>query len=183
MIEGLILLASAGFGGSRLGDIFVAWENMGVFDILFPFLTIFALVFAILNAIKIFEKNRAVTAVLAIVVGLMAVRFNIVPEFFAEIFPRLGIALSVILVILILVGLFRDPEKPGLGYGLIAIGAIITVVVLYNTAGALGWGSTLVWREFLPEIITAIVFVVVIAVIVGVTKRDSKTYSAAMDRG
>ena len=182
MIEGLILLASAGFGGSRLGDVFTSWETMGVFDILFPFLTIFALVFVILNAIKIFEKNRAVNAVLAIVVGLMAVRFDIVPQFFAEIFPRLGIALSVILVLLILIGLFRDPEKPGLGYGLIAIGAIITIVVLWNTAGALGWGSTMVWREFLPEIITAIVFLVVISVIIGVTKKEPGTYSAAMDK-
>ena len=90
---------------------FVQWEQAGFFTYLLPFLLIFALVFGILTQIKLFKDSKSINGIIALVVGLLALQFPMVPQFFSEIFPRLGIGLSIILVIMILLGLFLNSEK------------------------------------------------------------------------
>lgn len=153
VMEFLFLQSSTLFSGS-IGDFLNNPSISGVFSYVIPFLLIFALVFGILNRMGLFKENRAVTAIIALAVGLMALQMNIVPQFFSQIFPRFAVAISIILVILIVAGLFIDPKKPGLMYTLLVIAAIIVVIVLVQSAGSLGipigswlqqnWDSTLV---------------------------------------
>ena len=90
------------------------WAEQGVFSYLFPFLIVFAVVFAILQKTKIFgdatqagTKNvSAINAIIAISVGLLSLLNDYVPTFFASLMPKFGIAISLLLVILVLVGLF-----------------------------------------------------------------------------
>ena len=58
---------------------------------------IFALVFGILIKTQIFKDNKAVNGIIALAVAFMALQFDFVPTFFAQIFPRLGIGLAIIL--------------------------------------------------------------------------------------
>ena len=97
-----MFFATYGYYGGAIGDVLNQWEQAGFFSYVLPFLLIFALVFGILSSIQVFKENRAIDAIIALVVGLMALQFEMVPIFFAQVFPRLGVALSVILVILIL---------------------------------------------------------------------------------
>jgi len=134
MLDMMLFLQSYGFfRGGGIGDLFNYWEQAGVFSYLLPLLLIFCLVFVILSRIKIFEDNKAVNGIIALVVGLLAMQFDMVPFFFAEIFPRVGVGLSIILAILILVGLFLDPNQNFQMWGLFGVGVIIFLAVLINT--------------------------------------------------
>jgi hypothetical protein len=154
MIKEALFMQWGSYGGGAIGELFDKWEDIGVFSYMLPFLIIFALVFGILSRIKMFGENRAINAVISLAVGLMALQFEFVPRFFSEVFPRLGIGLSVILVILILIGLFVDPEKPGFIYTLLVVAFIIALVVLINAGEVVGydvgpwirdnWGTALV---------------------------------------
>ncbi|MFQ5531223.1 MAG: hypothetical protein ACE5ES_01265, partial [Candidatus Nanoarchaeia archaeon] len=106
MIEKLVFLQF--FGGGTIGDLLSVWQQQGFFSYLLPFLLIFALVFGILEQAKLFKENKAINGIIALVVGLMALQLDFVPIFFSEIFPRLGVGLSFILVLLILAGMFVD---------------------------------------------------------------------------
>ena len=66
-------------------NIFAYWEQIGVFSYILPFLMIFALVFGILMRMGIFKENKAVSAIVALAVGLLSLQFDFVPRFFSEI--------------------------------------------------------------------------------------------------
>ena len=181
MVGEFVFAAIGPYYGGSIQSILQQWEQIGVFAYLLPFLMIFALIFVILNSIKIFKDNRGVNAVIAIAVGLMALQFQFVPVFFSEIFPRLGVGLAVILALLILVGMFVDPNKPGIMYVLLGIAAVTFVVVLYNTAGELGWSLGYTFQQYFGEIVALIILLVGIGVVVGATNRvaPGPSYNAA----
>lgn len=126
MIEKLFL-APFSFAGGNFADVLMQLEQMGFFSLVLPFLLVFAIVFGVLASSNIFKDNKAINMIISIAVGLMALQFGFVTSFFAEIFPRLGMWLAIILVLVILVGLFsKDGKFPLiLVIGVIALAMII----------------------------------------------------------
>jgi hypothetical protein len=153
------------YGGGQIGEIINQWQQAGIFSLLLPFLLIFALVYGILESAKIFKENRAINPIIGLIVGLISIQFDLVPRFFSEIFPRLGVGLAILLVIFILLGIFR-PNQTWVTYTFFGIGAIILIVVLVNTAGALGWYSGYWWSENWPIVAGAVFILSIIGVIV-----------------
>ena len=171
MIKGLMLASYASFGGGAVGNLFAQWEASGIFAYALPFLLIFALVFGILSRLNIFKNaegkpNNVINAIIALVVGLMSLQFGFVSLFFAEIFPRAGIVLSIILLILILGGLFIPKENKGFNWFLIATVFVMIAVVVFQSLNFLGWTTGYWWRTNLGQILPWIIFVVIIIVIV-----------------
>lgn len=82
MLEGLTFLAYASYSGGTIGNLIASWEQAGVFAYLLPFLLMFAIIFGILSKMQIFGDNKAISAIIALVVGFMALQFNIVSTFF-----------------------------------------------------------------------------------------------------
>lgn len=152
-----------------MADILFQWENMGVFSFALPFLLVFVIVYGILTATKFFGDNNGVYIIIALVVGLMALRYdNFFAAFLSELFPRLGVGLAILLSVLILVGLFIGKNDNYWRYILMAIGATIAIAVLWQASDALGWdwanmygGESIGWVLFGVLMIGAIVAVVV----------------------
>jgi hypothetical protein len=168
MLHGVIILASSSIvSGGALGDLLSAWEQAGLFSYLLPFLLIFAMVFGILTKMKIFKDSKAVNAIIALAVALMALQFGFVTSFFAQMFPRLGVGLAVILGVLIIIGLFSDPDSNLINYVLLGIGVVTIGIVIIQTAGALGWASGQWWLDNWQIVVGAIVVFILIAVVVG----------------
>jgi hypothetical protein len=164
-----IFLQYGGYYGGYIGDVLNQWSELGLFAFILPFLLIFAIVYGILSKTQIFGKdnNRAIDAIIALVVGLMALQFDFVPVFFAEIFPRLGVGLAIILTLLIMTALFFDTNKGFIVYTLLGIGAIITIVILVTTANNFGWSSGFWWAQNWPLIALGVFILIIIGVIVG----------------
>lgn len=113
-------------------DILNQWQQYGVFSYLFPFLIIFAVVFAILQKSQILgdhtkSKNvTAINAVVAIAIGFLSLLNDYVSTFFATIFPRFGIAIVIFLVLLILIGFLGKGKTDGMGW----VGWVLGIGVL-----------------------------------------------------
>jgi hypothetical protein len=168
----MVFLASyTAFGGGSIGNLLAQWESAGIFAYALPFLLIFAIVYAILGFVKVFKDSKAVTAVISLAVALMALQFNLVNVFFADIFPRLGVALSVILVLLILGTAFLDWDNKGMKWVLFLIVVITMVVVVWGPLRDIGFGWTgghIFFGDNLGNIIIAVVIIgAIIAVIAG----------------
>ena len=156
-------LASYGiYAGGEVGELFSNLEQMGFFSYLLPFLLVFALVNGILTKTKIFD-DKAVNGIIAFAVGLLALQFDFVPVFFSEIFPRLGVGLAIILVIIILVGSFL-PKTNWAKYTIFGIAAVILIFVLSSTADALGWTMGQVLRENLGTFLGGLVIIILFAI-------------------
>jgi hypothetical protein len=196
MISEVIFLASYGyFGGGTLGNLFAQWEAAGVFAYALPFLLIFAFVLGILTKLNIFAgkdgtPNKGVNAIIALAIGFMALQFDIVSMFFAEIFPRVGVALSIILVILILGGLFMPVNKEN-NWFMVALSIIVFIIigtVVWNSLGAMGWGVggpglSYFWDRYSAIIIFAIIILGVVAMTMTKKNPNRPQYESVFSRG
>jgi hypothetical protein len=170
MFEGISILASYGFFQGGIGDLLNYWEQAGFFSYVLPFLLIFCIVYVTINNIKLFEQNKAISAVIAVSVGLLSLQYDMVPLFFAELFPRIGIGLSMILALLILSGLFIDPKDNTMKWGLFGVSIIILIAVLYDSTEFSG--GYYLYYLLDPQIMSWVFFIGLIGIVVGaVTKK------------
>ncbi len=160
---------------SDIGQVFMQWQQYGVFDYVLPGLLIFALVFGVLSTVQFFRKNRGVDAIIALAVALLSLQFDYVPMFFREIFPRAGVGIAIILVILILTGLFIPWEAKWPVYVMWGVGAIIALVVIALSFSSWTFIGSYWWQQYGSAIVIAVI--VLIAVIVVVVSSGKKTHT------
>lgn len=144
------------------------WQTLGVFDYVLPFLIIFAVVYGILTASKIMSGNKGVNLIISLSIGLLSLRFDFVPLFFSQVFPRFGVGIAVFLVLMIFAALWIPKEYlKGWSIAFISVGLIIAIVVIYNSFDWLGWGgfSGGFWDQYGSLIILGVLLVGVIVVI------------------
>jgi hypothetical protein len=161
-------------GGGRVGEVLNQWQQEGIFSLLLPFLLIFALIYGILEKTKIFSENKAVNPVIAFIVGLVSIQFDLVPQFFSVIFPKLGVGLAILLVVIIILGVFL-PSESWVTYTMFGIGAIILIVTLVYTADDLGWSAGYWWTQNWPTIAGAVFILVILGVLVS-SSRDKTPF-------
>ena len=188
MIGGLITLASYGLSnGGDIGNLLFNLEQMGVFAYLLPFLLIFAIVYGVLTNVKLLGENKGINLVLSLSIGLMALQFNFVSVFFSEIFPRLGVGLSIILVVMVLLGAFidfNDQSNKWIKVVFGILGAVIALIVVLQSLGSsfmLGgnWGFSNLGYFMNQYGTTVLIFGIVVAFIFFIVKggksRDTRT--------
>ena len=154
------------------------WEALGVFSYVLPFILIFAVTFAILDNVSVFKGRKGINLVIALAVGLLALQFNMVSVFFAEIFPRAGIGLSVVLVALILSGAFIDWDKDSHRWIFFAIGALAFLLVIANAFSSYSFFGTNWWEDYGSAIVVLIIIIGLI-VSVMVSNKDGSGTSAS----
>jgi len=129
---------------TTITEVLNIWNEMGVFSYVIPFLLIFAVVFAILKKTKILgDENDGILAIVSVALGLLSLQFDFVSEFYAVVFPRFGIGLSLFLVALIFVGFFSKNASEKENTGLRVIGSIVAVGIVIWSLSA--WGQ---WNDF-----------------------------------
>lgn len=117
------------FGWTALYGVIQQWEQFGVFTVLFPFILIFAIVFAILEKIKLFD-NRGVNLIIALILGFFTVSNPYVGGFFMYFFSNLAIGIAIMLALIILLGVALKPgDKSWMWIFSLAGGAIFLVVM------------------------------------------------------
>jgi hypothetical protein len=174
MIDNLIFMQTYSFfGGGAFGNILNSWQEMGVFDYMIPFLLVFAVVYGILTQLKVFGRSneqtgRIINAIIALSVGLMSLQFDFMSRFFSELFPRVGIGLIVLLLVIIFTGFFADYKSKAMMYTMYGVGAVILIVILASSSKDWGIFSNLQilgynWMNILPWVALLVLLVVVIS--------------------
>ena len=151
---------------NTITDVLNTWADYGVFAYVLPFLMIFALVYGLLSKSKLLGENKGVHATLALVIGLLALQFDYVSNFFATIFPYAGIGIAVLLVGLILMGVLTEEEEAA-KWIFFGLGTIIFIVVLLYSLYDFQWlgGYASLGGNWIPWII---LIIIVAATVVGV---------------
>lgn len=185
MFKELIFLetGSSYFSG-QIGELFNQWQTAGVFSYMLPFLLIFAVVFGLLSKLNIFgtaqdsKKGKPINAIISIAVALMALQFDFVSSFFAELFPRMGVALSIILLFMVLGGLFVPTNKEN-NWFLVVLTVVIFIVigaVILKSLGAVGWLSDVPWlANIWNQYGSIIIFGVIIIAVIIITTMEKKS--------
>jgi len=144
-------------------------------EVILPFLLVFAVVFAILQKTKILgDGKKQIDAIVALVIGLLAVSFASYVGVIIQLMAFLSVALVIILVFMLLFGSMFDPGKfemaKGLKitFGIIIAIAVIIAILIYTGAWdylrAAVWGTGSGWLSniiFVVLIIAAIAAVLV----------------------
>jgi hypothetical protein len=164
--------------GTTITDVLNMWDSYGVFSYVLPFLIIFAVVFGILQKSKIFgeeKQTKGINSVLGMAIGLAALQFDFVSTFFATIFPKFGVGLSVLLVLIIFLGLFLTDEDRKKSHGGLKVVAWIVgvAVVLWALSSWNFWGDEFGLNFWLRDYFWTIVIVaIIIGGIVAVIKSE-----------
>lgn len=145
MINQVFLAFYSSIGGGAIGDLLFRWEQAGVFSYILPFLLIFALVYGLLSKMNLFGhkdparggENRGINVVIAVAVALLSLQFELVSIFFAEIFPKVGVGLAIILALFIIVGIFW-PKHSGFNWVMIIFGLVVVAYIIFSSLGVLG---------------------------------------------
>ncbi len=111
-------------------NILAQMEDMGVFNIILPFLLVFAITFAILEKVKIFGDKRQINGIIAAILGILVARNQYVVGIINRFLPNISLFMVVILMFLLLFGIFSGEYKGFKGslLGLAMIFSIIFVV-------------------------------------------------------
>ena len=108
------------------------WRNAGIFDIILPFLLIFALVFAILEKSKILGSNRAVYAIISLAISFFSISNPYLTPFFAILFANAALGFAVLLVFVLLLGMFTAKDGKN---GWIWVGMLFGIVIFFWVLG------------------------------------------------
>jgi len=155
------------------------WDSWGLFSHILPFLLIFAVVFGILSRMGMFRENKGIQAIISIVLGLLAIRTNLLGDVLKVISPRLGVGLVVLFALLILIGLFIPDESQGMwGWILMGAGLVIFIVIIGQTADVLKWFNGGYYGDDLVSYIVLIVLLigVIVAVVASGSDKSKKEY-------
>ena len=148
-------------------------ENLGFFDFILPFILIFAVIFGVLSYAKIFGDNKGIHSLIALVLGLMAIRFPLYTEFLNVISEKLAIGVVILLGVIILIGLFTTKQSNAAwGWILITVAVIILFVISFQTANYFGYPDSYTEDDLVGGLIAIAVVIGLIVVVIVSSGKD-----------
>lgn len=165
-------------------DVLLIFNNLGLTDVILPFILIFTVIYAILEKSKILGQKKQYNVAISLVISLIPVMSHITgrgPDVITIINNALpGIALWIVMfiAILLLIGL-GGGNLSILGSGvmgvLVVLSILIVVFVFGNAAGVVhGWPNWLNWLKD-PATQAVIIVIVVFGLIIWFVTREPST--------
>lgn len=171
------------------------FREFGLFDVVLPFLLVFALIFAILEKTRILgtegkdgEPKRNLNTLVAFVVAMMVVATNKVVNTINVALPNIILIIVAFVAFLMMIGVFYGTGElrfhemhKNYFKGFVAVSLILLILILLNSL-TLSSGQT--WLKFVSEyvadnlsspVVTSFIFLIVaVAAIIYITKGASK---------
>jgi|FLOH01.1.fsa_nt_gi succinate dehydrogenase hydrophobic anchor subunit len=179
-----------------LGGTISFLTELGVYDVILPFLFVFTIVFAILEKTRIFgtdvvEGNKTtrknLNAMAAFVMGFFVVASSKLVTLIHAVAGQAFLLILLLVLFLMLAGLmmkdgeYQMPETWRKGF--MSVGIVVLVLIFFN---ALGWIETA--YDFLSkywdtEAVSAIILLVLIGIFVAVMTGDKKPTTKKENKG
>jgi hypothetical protein len=172
---------------ANLADGIIALQQMGVADVLLPFLLIFTLVFAVLQKSKILgQDSKKFNVIVAMVMGLALIFPHILGTYPPQSdpvniingsLPSISVVIVAIVMVMLLLGVFgaQFDLATGVSFWIMLVCVGIVVYVFGTTAGFFGDGQFPRWLWFLedPNTQALLVMILVFGIIIYfITKED-----------
>lgn len=170
-------------------------EELGLTDVLLPFILVFTIVYAILHKTKLMgEEKKNFNVIIALVMALAVIIPHVtnpgtpwdIVDIINKALPHVSLLIVIILMVLLLVGIFGvGPMWEGSKVsGIIALLAFIAVVYIFGAAANFWPTVTWLWWLSDPNTQSLIVVVLVFALIVWfITKEPKKSSGEGMLEG
>ncbi len=127
-------------------DMLKSWQDIGLYEVILPFMLIFTISFALLQKVKILGDKKEFNIIVALVIGLLFVRNQSLVGLINTFLPNVSLFMVVILMFLLLLGIFGGEHKAWTGIMLsIAFVVSLAFILISLSADFAGQDS------FLPE--------------------------------
>lgn len=142
-------------------DLFYQLESIGVFEILLPFLLVFALVFGLLEKTKILGKDkRNINAVVALILGLLFItQFEIV-QTMTSFLPKISLFMIIAIMFLLLISFFGAKVHEKQSPFLWIVCVIVLIAIYWALSPSLGLEMPYFVEQYWPWIIIPLIIVV-----------------------
>ncbi|MBU1246270.1 MAG: hypothetical protein ABIJ20_03950 [Nanoarchaeota archaeon] len=159
-------------------DFIYSFQDAGIFDIVLPFLLIFAIIFAVLEKGKIFgDKKSNINLVIALVIGLLVVIKTDIVSKINTYLPKMALVYVIAIGLLIFFGLMSgEKNKVALPtYFAVILGAAGVIWALASGTG-LSWPDWMQLTETARNLIIGIgIAIIVIVFVYGGRGKDGST--------
>jgi len=160
-------------GSFSFNNLLQQLEDLGFFRYVLPFLLLFAIVYAILHQIKLFEENKGAAILIAVAIGLLALQLDFVPAFFQTLFPKVGVGIALLVIALILAGAFVPTEKNTFNWIMFGVGALIfIIIVILQFSGTEFYGSWW-WNQYGALVIVALIVITALILVMFASKKKT----------
>ena len=181
--------------GQTFQDAILNLEDLGLTDVLLPFLLVFTIIYAILQKTKILgDEKKNINMMLALVIALLVVIPHVTNSYppDADIvvimntaLPQVSLLIVAIIMLIVILGIF-GPEGRWIGgspSGLAAVVGIIGIVWIFGAS--IGWLGGWEWfiDTFGEETVTLIIVILVFAIIVYAITRERVSPGQGMMQG
>ena len=138
----MISLQYFGYGGGfGLTEIFYRLQDLGVFDVLLPFMLIFSILFAVLQKVNIFgTSGKRFNGIIAFSISLLAVvphvlgvhigNFDLV-DIINKALPQIALILIVFVLFLVFVGMVSPKQATGKWMESAVVPLIAAIIILF----------------------------------------------------
>jgi len=176
-----LLQYSNDYGGGDLYNIIGQAQEIGIYDVILPFLLVFTIVFAVLQKTKIFgEDKKNINFVVALVLALLFLQNNYLIFVLQRFLPNISLFLIIFLMFLLVLGVFLGPQTgvSGTATTFAFIVSVITVLVAVSTdLMPYGFGSNIFdwWYNIDPGTRTLIWVIIIFAVVIALVTHEKKS--------
>ncbi|MEW6063500.1 MAG: hypothetical protein AB1571_03990 [Nanoarchaeota archaeon] len=157
-------------------------QETGMFEVVLPFLLVFAIVFAILEKTKILGTDETakkpktnINVVVSLVIGLLLVLQTEIVQIINNFLPKISLVIIVVLMFLIVLGIF-NPEAVGTWGGIPLFFAVILTIlaVAWSLTPVAGWQWPY-WFTPTDQDLAIIILLAVIIAVIYLIVRQPKT--------
>ena len=150
------------------------WQQIGIFDVLLPFMLVFAILYAIMQKTKLLGARPGIDAIVAMAIAFMAIINPFVSQMMRVILENTVIAVLIIVALMLLLGLVWGGKRMK---AWTFVGGIIGVVVFAWILGRVAdyyqmyFPGTVVfssmwWESNLPWVVPIIIIIIFAIVII-----------------
>ncbi len=168
-----------GMAESLLGGAVEFFRQVGFYDVILPFLLVFALVYAVFEKTKVLGENKSnISSLVAFVIGIIVIGTTKLVAVINEAIANVTLVLIIATFFLITVSVFLQKDQYDITKNKTVWGwliALIAVVVLAIFFQALGW-NVKIW-EFLKTYgttsgVAAIIFLIAIGIFMWIIVKE-----------
>ncbi|MBN2111483.1 hypothetical protein JW707_00120 [Candidatus Woesearchaeota archaeon] len=156
-------------------------ENIGLTDVILPFVLVFTVIFAILQKAKIFgAESKKYNVIFSLVVSLLVVIPHVTGQYPAgadvvdiinQSIPAVSVLVIAVIMFLVLAGIFFEPKGGGWVSGLVLLLSIIAVTWIFGKAA--GWWYNMPFWLNDPDVQALVVIILVFGIIIWFVTSES----------